>query len=626
MRLFLIILFYGIFLTSLSQSVNKEETIIEKTQTREFSIECGSTKGDEKENPILAVKLNLTCKYNSKENNISIILNGIKDTVRNFELDYPLNFEVFTEKLNQKFIEYDSTNKDKYIKYRSHLEVFYWIVRLKENHNKPTAGMLSLAKIVKVSTNNNQTTHSTRVKKVALTISQINRFKSKYNQLTVTLDTINALITKNDTSAINNWKKQNNNTEVIKYRDSINNLLTNTKSNYQNKIKSFQDQGMHKVTNVKIQFERGFIERIQVYLNYPQINRQEIFENIFPIGFTSISNYRKMSGVKLFKRTNTYEKSKDVEFILLSDIIELYDNHLNLLTKDYSPGDTTISLSPNSEPIIVLNKENSVHIIDAKTFTDLNGFNEDSPNGLVQIELSRHFNLLTHRHQSKNRNNFGFINYLNTQVNFLKLENKLKGLPLRNEFIIENSQIISPNYATNLDFKRYESLGINIQSNVFLFDTPDYKSTFYFDIATHYGYTPVIDSNYRITNGEIIVGETKRLDAHNFTLSPKVILQLFAEKRYGLKLSYTYNKTWLFTNNRFKQVLSYSGKGNDLTSFSTNRNAKIFHTVEATMFFNSDPKSHSGKVFGVARFHFQHRDINTFFPQILIGYAFNFFK
>ena len=333
-----------------------------------------------------------------------------------------------------------------------------------------------------------------------------------------------------------------------------------------------------------------------------------------------------MSGTKLFKRTNKYESGKNSEFILLSDIIEMYDNRLDLLTKDYSPGDTTISVNPSAEPILILNKESSVHIIDARTFTDIDGFNEDSPNGLVQIELSRDFNLLTHRFQFGSWGNYGYFNYLEAKVNFLKLENKLKGLTLRNEGVIENSQVVSPNYASNLDFKRYESLSFNLQANAFLFDIPDVKTTFYFDFVAHYGYTPIIDSNYQVIDGKIAAGEVKRLDAHNFTLSPKFTLQLFAERRYGMKMSYSYNKTWLLTNNRFKQVLSYSGKGQDLTSLSTNQDARRFHTIEAFIFFDPDPTSNTGKIFGVARFHFQHRDINTFFPQILLGYAFQIFK
>lgn len=390
--------------------------------------------------------------------------------------------------------------------------------------------------------------------------------------------------------------------------------------------KNLANNSISEIENVQIQFERGFLERIQVSVKLGN-GSNEIFENFYPIGFSSVTNFKNLSRIKLFPRTdNSMVKFNDRQFIYLSDVIQNYHNRLDNVTRDYSPADTVIDCVPDTNPFVNLTKQSSIHIIDGKTFTDLNGFNEKSPNGLVQVELSRRFNLNTHRNQARKANNYGFFLYLNAQVNFSKIENKLKGLPLRNERIIENNTVVSPSYATNLDFMRYENLSIRTDINFLIFDVPHFKASYYIDFGLKYGHTPVVDSTFVLNQTGALVGTDRDLDAHSFTLYPKIWMELFAERRYGLKLSYQTNFTRIFTNNNFKQVLSYSDKGADLASLSINPSARWSHTIEAFAFFDPNPKSRTGKIFALARFHFQHKDANTFYPQILLGYAFNIFN
>ncbi len=403
--------------------------------------------------------------------------------------------------------------------------------------------------------------------------------------------------------------------------------ITQANSTLKAQLKEIEDLGIRKVSHVQYQFEKGYLERIQVYIESPETDNKEIFENSFPVGFSSISNYGNFTSTRLYRRNNKFNDDSKNNYIFLSDIIKLYENQLNLSTRDYSPGDTTVTVDPGSNPITQLSKQRNFYIIDGKTFTDVTGLSEDSPNGLVQIELSRRFNLWTHRIQVHGPNNYGFVNYVNAKVNFSKIENKLKGLPLRNQLIVENNAIVSPSYATNLDYLRYENLGVTLDLNLFLFDAPDFKYTFFLDAGIHYGHTPIIDSNYQITQGVAETNKTiNKLDAHNFTFFPRAKLQLFAERRYGISLSYQANYTWLFTNNRFKQVLSYSGKGQDLNTLSTNKASHWSHMIEAAFYIDINPRSSTGKIFTTARFFFQQGDVNTFYPQILLGYAFNIFK
>lgn len=451
----------------------------------------------------------------------------------------------------------------------------------------------------------------------------------------LSIDTLSILNLVRDNLLVKNFFdsiKANNKPDYTKLFEDLSKSMdrsdiSNAEIELQKQLNTIEQLRIHKVSHVQYQFENGYLERIQVYIESPGTDNKDVFENSYPIGFSSISNYGNFTATRLYRRGSVYGGEEKDNYIFLSDVIKLYENQLNTATRDYSPSDTTVTVDPSSNPISRLNKQRNFYIIDGKTFTDITGLSEHSPNGLVQVELCRRFNLWTHRIQVRGSNNYGFVNYVIAKVNFSKIENKLKGLPLRNQLIVENNAIVSPSYATNLDYLRYENLGFTFDLNLFLFDAPDFKYTFFLDAGIHYGHTPIIDSNYQISQGVATTNQTvNELDAHNFTIFPRAKLQLFAERRYGLSLSYQANYTWLFTNNRFKQVLSYSGKGQDLNTLSTNKLAHWSHMVEAAFYIDVNPTSSTGKIFTTARFFFQQGDVNTFYPQILLGYAFNIFK
>lgn len=751
MKLLSTILF--LLLTGISSIVLAAEDDKIIKSSRDFSLRCRSLDATQRAEDAQEKRISVTvyAEYNSKNQKIEINIDSTteSDSPKPFVLNYPLNFEVFQQKFDSLLSKYKK--EELLASYGSHLDVFYWIVTITEDHNLPLAGVLTTSQYVMLSSSN-ETHKSDReraeiVKKEidSLKLAQfklknvtdqkkdlekkIKEFESFNDTITAVIfkhkgDTLEALkmltkypIVKNyvETLEINRLKssspiiqelitskkptlkkdlkkklkefeqfKKSIDETISKYPNDILTALKNltqypiikkyvegleetekisrlkviqdlieSRKPDQKKIaekkteatsdidvkitqadnilkaqlKEIEDLGIRKVSHVQYQFEKGYLERIQVYIESPETDNKEIFENSFPVGFSSISNYGNFTSTRLYRRNNKFNDDSKNNYIFLSDVIKLYENQLNLSTRDYSPGDTTVTVNPDANPITQLSKQRNFYIIDGKTFTDVTGLSEDSPNGLVQVELSRRFNLWTQRIQLHGPNNYGFVNYVNAKVNFSKIENKLKGLPLRNQLIVENNAIVSPSYATNLDYLRYENLGITLDLNLFLFDAPDFKYTFFLDAGIHYGHTPILDSNYQITQGVATTNKTvNNLDAHNFTFFPRAKVQLFAERRYGISLSYQANYTWLFTNNRFKQVLSYSGKGQDLNTLSTNKASHWSHMIEAAFYIDVNPRSSTGKIFTTARFFFQQGDVNTFYPQILLGYAFNIFK
>lgn len=649
--------------TSYTAFAGANDKIIESS--RDFSLRCRSLGTENAQEKRIAVTV--FAKYSSKDQNIKINIDSTTDSdlQKPFILNYPLDFEVFQQKFDSLLIK--NKNESLSVSYGSILDIFYWMVTITEDSNLPLAGVLTTSQYVMLSSSgeHNKSYHE-RTEIVKREIDSLNLAQIKLKNATdqkkesvkkykeLFADSIKTIITdyQKDTFAvlknltkhpiIESYLKSLDKLKDTIYSPVIQKLINSkepnstpdidTKITHANnllkaQLKEIEDLDIRKVSHVQYQFEKGYLERIQVYIESPETGNKEIFENSYPIGFSSISNYANFTATRLYRRSNNFDDGTKNNYIFLSDIIKLYENQLNLATRDYSPGDTTVTVDPSANPITQLSKQRNFHIIDGKTFTDVTGLSENSPNGLVQVELSRRFNLWTHRIQVRGSNNYGFVNYINAKVNFSKIEKKLKGLPLRNQLIVENNAIVSPSYATNLDYLRYENLGITLDLNLFLFDAPDFKYTFFLDAGIHYGHTPIIDSNYQITQGVAITNQKANdLDAHNFTFFPRAKLQLFAERRYGLSLSYQANYTWLFTNNRFKQVLSYSGKGQDLNTLSTNKVAHWSHMIEAAFYIDVNPRSSTGKIFTTARFFFQQGDVNTFYPQILLGYAFNIFK
>ncbi len=375
-----------------------------------------------------------------------------------------------------------------------------------------------------------------------------------------------------------------------------------------------------KIKEVSLQFERGFLERIQVWAENKN-GKLVIYENIFAVGFSSIKNIRDLQEVKLFSRESNKEYQK---FILLSDVFSNYDNLLDNYTRDYSPADTALN-NISAGALVVLKKETFFNLFDSRIFSDLSGMDEESPNGLVQIEASRRFNMITSRHQFGNniRADYGFLNYINIYGSFNKIEKDSKYLPLQNRGVSDHGVLVSPSYATNLDFRRYENASLGIEWGIFLWDWPDGKFTTYIDFGLKYGHTPLKDSSrVHDKNKDIFKGTNDLidLDGHTLTLYPRISTEFFAEKRVGLLIGYQFNNAFLFSNNLFKQVKSYAKS--DLATLPIEKGARQYHMLE---FFLRAQASKEGKMFLRARFFFQQGDANTFFPQFQLGYAYNIF-
>lgn len=393
------------------------------------------------------------------------------------------------------------------------------------------------------------------------------------------------------------------------------NTLIQSQSELGNYLDSCTKNNVCTIKNVEVQFERGFIEKIKVWINYK--DGAYIFENIYAIGFSSFLNYKSLSKIRLFIRNKEFTNQP---YIYLSDVIRDYDNRLANYTRDYSPADTTFIAEPDKNSDIVLNRESYINIFDAKIFTDLNGTKKSNPNGLFQIELSKRFNINTARVQlGSKRSDVGIANYVNVFAAVNKIEQNNRYLTLHNANVTKNGEVISPNYATNIDFARYENYTAGFALNGALFDVPDGKFTLYADLGIKYAYLNIADSV--TTSKGLIKNPYYFPEAHTVTFSlPKITLELFSESRINIFASYYHNYTFLFSNNAAKQVVSY--QKSDLTDPLLEKRARRSNVFELTakLMPSKDRNTH---VFARFRFYTQSGDANTSFSQIQLGYSYN---
>ncbi|MBK9632007.1 MAG: hypothetical protein IPO62_13240 [Saprospiraceae bacterium] len=78
-----------------------------------------------------------------------------------------------------------------------------------------------------------------------------------------------------------------------------------------------------------------------------------------------------------------------------------YINVLESNKEDDSPVNCIVSLN-KSNPIQILKKEKKSKILQVRAFSDLFGIPNNEPNGLLQIDVSKKFNLFTMKSGWKN--------------------------------------------------------------------------------------------------------------------------------------------------------------------------------------------------------------------------------
>jgi hypothetical protein len=400
----------------------------------------------------------------------------------------------------------------------------------------------------------------------------------------------------------------------------------------------FESPFLFKVENVSIEFEDGTIKNIfadlslmddlgKIIPNFPVVR----FKNILPISISSRNDidyfsvwYLDISDFWAFnsqleqlnvqgvnEALNCYDSFHKI-YIELSDLID-YIDILETNKEDYSPANSVINLNQNNS-VVELRKERRSRILTIKTYTDLIGIDDDQPNGLIQFEALRKFNLNTVRKGSyKNRGDIyhAYFSYLEPRLNFSKIEennNKLILIPPDLDTVALSSNK-KAYYILPINLMRYQSTSFDILLNIVKYNFPNIKSNLQFDLAAGIYRTNVSDT-IDVVDSKITKSATpndKTLNTLRFGFS--ILYEIKPDSRYGLNIVYDF---------LMQDLLS------DQYNFTSNKRYRYSHTIGLEAHLKTNDEN---TFFFRYKFSIFTPGINEQnYSQIQIGYLVDLFK
>lgn len=374
------------------------------------------------------------------------------------------------------------------------------------------------------------------------------------------------------------------------------------------------------VYNIQIQFQDGFIENIKVTGKMEGLDTTLIFENSFPFAFSNKTNFQKLYKRKLYEVTIL---KKNKAYMLLGSLIR-YNYELRQYTRDYFPENQVYKAIINDSITIAnLYREKTTQILAVKVFSDLKGANTENPNGLIQTEFSRTFNLLTQRIDLGRGLNIGFLNYYLPAFELNKIENNEKYLVL-DHYEKNPSSTGQPNpLGSTLDIYQHQIYSTGVGLNLFLIDLPNLKSTFNFCGGVYYGRTAIQDTlrEFDQATSQFVALKDNNVvikGFNTFQIAPEIKWQIFPDERYGVILSYKFRYFYALQD-YFQQVREKK----DYVSFAQNsvpndtyKYKKWICTPEIFAFFKP---SQTNELFFRYRLNYDIDHIQHNFSQLQVG-------
>ena len=294
--------------------------------------------------------------------------------------------------------------------------------------------------------------------------------------------------------------------------------------------------------------------------------------NRYPVPFSALSDLERFSNYRLFDPI--YHRYTVSVAQLVNYIPHLVNN-----SEDYSPGDTTATFHKD-DPGKVLLKQNIKEILRATIYSDLMGTLNNNPNGLIQVEVARKFNLWSRYFKyimpkpcCPVRNNrhikatyVGWFNYYMPSISWTKIEQTNRFLnvltsdsmvyankystTLQKDSTLRNGQS-TVRYLSAIDIMRYSYLNVKPTNfNILSVHIPVAKSSFYWDLGAAWYITAIKDTaaqkidsfyylnerNYNVNSTAFNSSVTWEFDPHpsiNFTFSTNFLWFKMWDKRFS---------------------------------------------------------------------------------------------
>lgn len=393
------------------------------------------------------------------------------------------------------------------------------------------------------------------------------------------------------------------------------------------------------IDNIQFEFNEGYLENIVVFgriadsefecangqrKNVESNDAKMKFVNISPLGFSRKMDYSLLKKENLFSIGGDSHESYTMN---LRDVLPTYVEELEVDRRDFSPGDqkVTVAFRESEEMRVVeLTKVATKKLFEARVYNDFLGIADpQSPNGIIQTEVDKRLNLVTHRHRwtwfEHNRINSGIFEYIEPGITISKIESNNKNLVLNSKDRFIGGLYMPLRYASTLDFRRHEKFSAGFDLNVLLFDITGIKSTIRINGGMRYGRVGVIDSLKEPNAQGVLVKTrlTREFDANTWRVYPKVVWDVLTDGRVGFRLSYAVH--WYFTHhNYFEQVANVEQYEN--TGVLAKRR-RIYNQAQLLLTYQPNGKT-DNKLFLRLNHFWQQGFWNTTFSQLQVGYSF----
>ncbi len=381
---------------------------------------------------------------------------------------------------------------------------------------------------------------------------------------------------------------------------------------------------------VEIAFTNGYIQKIQVQGKITKKSPLLVLDNKFSIGISSSFNLSRINKIPL-RSDEKFSAQQIRNFVSLSklknkkDIISQLDNdestdkkyeirahigdiikyikRIDINANDISPGPIKIELNKNQKEIKLFREETS-KLFEAQIYSDLLGMlDEKSPNGIVQIEAEKKFNIFTKMTTWGNsRTGWGILQYYNMKFTYSKIESYGKFV---SPIALSEDDPTNSFYYPPIKLLQHRNYSVGGVLNLFYAENQDKKINFNIDAGLNFGRTGVLktqnDSSGYFTNC--------------IEIPVELGLRLIPEKRVELSIS---DKTSYFKVldpeiNLNKQKYSIENYSNYLHTLKLGLNLKLNDSGNGRLFF---------------RYKFIHdwSNWNYNFSQLQVGYSFYILK
>lgn len=266
--------------------------------------------------------------------------------------------------------------------------------------------------------------------------------------------------------------------------------------------------------SVEISFYGGFIEKIQVHGVIGDDNTPIVFNNKYSIGVSSVKNIQQFNENKLYSDEkfnvtsltdlkisknslgNITNKDFKTLYVKMDDVIR-YTRKVDVNANDISPFPQLVYLD-NNQQASKLYREESSKLFEAVVYTDFFGLlDEENPNGIVQTEVVKRFNIHTKRAGINKKfgllfppiaisEGFGFFQYFDASFQFSKIE--------------KNNRFLKPLVFDQITYydplKLYQQRVFNIGGilNIITFENQSSKLNMYGNIGFLFGRTGYSDA------------------------------------------------------------------------------------------------------------------------------------